>query len=310
MDRITLSSAIEGYLLNAEARRLSQNTITGYKHIFTKLIRHFDADPIFRTLTSTQVKQFLVSQNTLSNKTLANHHAALSALWRWAAIEGLVEKNIIADIPQPKPEERIIEPYTQDEIKAMLKSLDKSASYSRPGKSECSNSLGTANRNRAIILTLLDTGMRASELCNLTIANADIKGRHVLVFGKGAKERLIPISAPVAQAIWRYLSNDRPKKPPPSDRLFTTPQGGPLDRHDLNHLIVRIAHRAGVDNADIHRFRHTFAITYLRNGGDVYTLQRILGHTTLDMVRRYLAIASVDIDAAHKIASPVANWRL
>jgi len=86
--------------------------------------------------------------------------------------------------------------------------------------------------------------------------------------------------------------------------------GHELDARDLYHIIVRIANRAEVKEAHPHRFRHTFAIQFLRNRGDVYTLQMILGHTTLDMVRRYLALAQSDIEAAHRLASPVANWRL
>jgi site-specific recombinase XerD len=78
----------------------------------------------------------------------------------------------------------------------------------------------------------------------------------------------------------------------------------------LCHLIIRLGRRAGIPNANVHRFRHTFAINFLRNGGNAYTLQRLLGHSTLDMVKTYLQLAQQDDSDNHRRASPVANWRL
>lgn len=92
--------------------------------------------------------------------------------------------------------------------------------------------------------------------------------------------------------------------------LFATRVGRRFDRRYLAKHLGRLGRRAGIKSVHAHRFRHTFAINYLRNGGDVYTLQDLLGHTSLDMVRRYLHLAQVDIDTAHRRASPVENWRL
>jgi site-specific recombinase XerD len=78
-------------------------------------------------------------------------------------------------------------------------------------------------------------------------------------------------------------------------------------RRRVLYLLLK---RAGVRRVYPHRFTHTFAIEYLGNGGDIYTLQAILGHSSLDMVRRYLAIMQADLDAQHRSASPVRNWRL
>jgi site-specific recombinase XerD len=99
----------------------------------------------------------------------------------------------------------------------------------------------------------------------------------------------------------------------PEDFVFTAgplEYQAPLTSHRLTRLVRTIGERAGVEHVHPHRFRHTFAITFLRNGGNLFSLQELLGHTTLDMVRRYAHIAKVDVEAAHKTAGPVDNGRL
>ena len=246
--------------------------------------------------------------NGLSAKTLLNYHTGLAALWTWAVREGIAGEHIVRKVRRPKPEQREIMPYTRRDLQAMLTACAHSSNYIRPGKRKCKHRRPTADRDRAIILLLVDTGMRASELCDLRIRDLDTANHRVRVMGKGRKERLLPIAPRTSQAIWRYLVTRETKR----DRafLFATKTERPLERNNLRNTLKRIGQRAGVTGVTLHRFRHTFAIAFLRNNGHIMALQRLLGHSTLDMVTRYLAIAQADIENAHQEASPVANWLL
>lgn len=304
---ITLSQSIAGWQLDARARRLSHNTMLDYQGTFRKFQDHLAGDPPIETITTTQVKEFL-SDQTVSNKTLLNYHIGLSALWTWAVRSEIVDRHIIRQIRRPKPEQRQIEPFSEKDIRAMLGSLRISRAYARPGKRESTHLLPHPERHRAILLLLLDTGIRAGELCGMNIYSVDLKNNHISVFGKGAKQRQIPLSGSTGQAVWRYLTQRQNSDI--GEPLFTTDKGQRLSVYRLGDIVTNIAARAAVTGANCHRFRHTFAINFLRNGGDVYSLQRILGHATLQMCKRYLALAQVDIDKAHRQASPVSNWGL
>jgi len=96
----------------------------------------------------------------------------------------------------------------------------------------------------------------------------------------------------------------------PTDPLIVGTKRDPLTTAGLLRLIKRLGERAGIPGAHPHRFRHTFAINFLRNGGKVFELQYLLGHTTLEMVQRYLKLSQVDLEEAHRRASPVTNWNL
>ncbi len=329
--QITLNQAIEGYLLDAHARHLSPKTIADYTNTFRKFQTYTAGDPLLASITSDDVRRFLAHlgsrpvtpagvaprpPRTLSNKTIRNVHIGLSALWTWALKEGLTDRHVVRAITPPKPEQPAIEPFSQADVKAMLDICDRSAPYTRPGKRECTHGRPTAARDRAIIFLLLDTGVRASEICadparnipGLLIRDLDLRNQTIRVLGKGSKERIIPISPRTSKVIWRYLLS-RPGAAP-DEPLFINAKGNPLTASGLLQLIRRLGQRAGINHAHPHRFRHTFAINFLRNGGNAFVLQMILGHSTMEMVKRYLALAQADAQATHRRASPVANWRL
>lgn len=307
MKELTLSQALEGYSLHIQARRLSPNTVNDYFNTFTKLQDFLGEDTPLCEISKDQLEQFLASF-PFKKKTILNYHAGLSALWTWAVAENLVDEHIVRQINPPRPEEMAIIPFTKDDVKLMLYACERSRSYTRPGQRSCTHGLPNPERNKAIILTLLDTGMRASELCGIKIADADLRNGKIVVMGKGSKQRSLPFSSRTGQAIWRYQVTR--SKPLPRDPLFPSKDDLPLTSGGLTRLIKRIGQRAGVQKAHPHKFRHTFAINFLRNGGNIYTLQEILGHSTLDMVKRYLKLAEQDALDNHRIASPVSNWGL
>ena len=203
-----------------------------------------------------------------------------------------------------------VEPFIRHEIIALIASSGKNAPRPGPGGVPSCSTRPTALRDRAILLALVDTGVRSSELCNLKVGDFDVTRDQLRIRqGKGAKDRFVYVGAVTSKAIWRYLAGRKPAAKAP-DALFATRTGTHMDRNALDNLIEACAKRAGVEHAYPHRFRHTFAITFLCNGGSPLELQALLGHEKLDTVNIYVRLAQVDLQEAKKRASPADNWQL
>lgn len=309
MKPLTYSQALTGFFLTAQARRLSTHTIADYTQTLVKKFKPFlEKDYLVEQITAQHIEHFLAAQDQVSKKTVLNYHTGLSAFWTWAVKEKIASAHVVHEVQAPKPEIPDIVPYSQQEIKAMLSSLERSRPYQRRNQRLSDRGLLHSERNRALILFLLDTGVRNDELCKIRIRDVDKRNQRVYIMGKGAKERHVPFGNRTHQALWRYLATRENVKP--EDPLFMLQTGKAFKRYRLLDLLQDIGTRAGVTDVTVHRFRHAFAINYLRNGGDPYTLQKILGHSTLEMTKRYLAIAQTDVEEVHKRASPVENWVL
>lgn len=305
---LLLSQAVDGFALARLADGYSESTIEQYKWGLHYLVLS-TGDLSIKKITKTHIRELLSSlQGTnLSSVSIFHIWKAVRAFYKWASIEFKIPRPDI-EIKAPPHQYPEVVPFTQDEIKLLLKSIERTKPSSGR-KKEFTMSRPSALRDRAIILTLLDTGIRSGELCRLRVSDIDLQTGTLQVnpykSGKKSRPRVIPIGVNTRKVIWRYLV-DRPKE----EFAFCSAALRPLDRSALLHLLVRLGERAGVKNVHPHRFRHTFAITFLRNGGDVFSLQRLLGHSSLDMVRHYLDLAQSDDEAAHRRASPVDNWRL
>jgi len=218
----------------------------------------------------------------------------LNTFFGWLKAEELIAENPVARLKTPKIEHKVVQALTHNEIKRLL---DTYSSKSMPDV-----------RNKAILSILLDTGLRVSELANLMIEDVDLNTRVVLVrHGKGGKQRIVRIGSKAQRALWRYITIYRRGD---SDALFLTSSGEPLDVIGVKIMIRRLSKKAGV-KVYAHKLRHTFAINYLRNGGDVFTLQHLLGHSTLQMTQRYLqSLNSDDATNAHRKFSPLDNMKV
>lgn len=318
----TLSQAIDGFMLACAARQLSVHTVRDYATTLRRFRGFVDGDPLLCDIEPDTIRRFMVFLATpqpgggavaraprpLSKKTSLNYHTGLSALWTWAVGEHIVERNVVREVEPPRAAKPAIVPLSQADVKALVAACERSREYSRPGKRACDNVRPTGLRDKTLIFLLLDTGMRASEVCGITARDVDLKNRRVFVIGKGDRERSLPISPETARVLWRYMAERAAAKA--SEPLFVTITGRPMDRVVLLEMLKDLGAKVGVPDCHPHRFRHTFAINFLRNGGNVYELQMALGHASLEMVRVYLALAETDLQRAHEEASPVTMWRL
>lgn len=320
------AKALHGFLQAKTAEGLSPNTLVGYECILNLWLKHA-GDRDVAHFTSQDLRNHLAwfrsgytphrfNGNTapLSAKSLRNIWVILSAFFAWASGE-FNFPNPMKGIPAPKFEEAPVEPFSKEEIERLLKEAVFCREAQTDQRKKFAMKRMTGKRDKAIIFALLDTGLRASELCALTIGDLDQKTGKITVkhgttgAAKGGKGRTVYLGKTARSVLWRYLV-DRSDAADPHAPVFLGKYNRPLNQTALRHVIHSLGAKANVPNCHPHRFRHTFAITYLRSGGDVFTLQRLLGHSTLDMVQHYTRIADVDVEQAHRRASPADNWHL
>ena len=166
----------------------------------------------------------------------------------------------------------------------------------------------TGPRNYTILFLLLDTGIRASELIGLRMSDLYLDEGYLKVFGKGAKERIVPMGYQCQRALLKFTRRYRPEPAIPSiSKVFLTQAGRPLRVDRLYKIVSGTCKQAGIKGKRLgpHTCRHTFARNFLMNGGDLLTLQHILGHSTLDMVRTYVNLDTSDLVSQQRRFSPM-----
>lgn len=323
---LSVAEALVGFINTKAAEGLSPRTLQNYELRLRQWIDYAGDVPV-ESITTQAIRRYLAWLRTeykpkrfngdgrpLSAKTIRNIYVTLSSFFTWAAAEFDIESPM-EGVPAPKYTPAPVIPFTRDEVEAMMDACEYTRRADTTDRRRYRQRRATARRDRAIILTLLDTGLRASELCALRVKDIDLQtGRVEVRHGprggaKGGKGRTVFLGRTTRRFVWRYLA-EREDGDEPDTPVFQGRWERPMNPNSLRQLLKSLAKKAEVRDCHPHRFRHTFAITYLRAGGDVFTLQALLGHGSLDMVRHYARIAEVDLANAHRKASPADNWQL
>ena len=308
-----MSKSLLGWQLHMTASNYSSVTIDGYVPAMKKVIEYLD-DPDAGDVTIWDLEGFLISlrDKKVSESTRQYYWKVIKSYFSWASKrKGLNIPRPDEELEMPTVPEPDVQPYTEREIKSLLKACKLTDEAETHDRESYKAKRPTALRDQLLILMLLDTGVRVSELCRIQYKDINLQNQsiHIKAFetGKKSKDRIVYVGKNTMSVLWKmYAENDDPE----NYVFYTTShvRNYPLSRNAVDHLLKRLGKKAGIQDCGAHRFRHTFAIQYLRNGGDIYTLKRLIGHSSLIMVQRYLQLSETDSQTAHRKASPVDNW--
>jgi len=310
----SLKSLVNGFVLTKQTEGKSPRTIEFYSENLNRFLWYSsmqDWPDDIRMFTQWHIREFLsylanekcrwglkgngseTSQQKASHTTVHHYFVVLANFFGWVVREGFLKESPTAGIKVAKPKNKVIKPYAHGEIIRMLAVCDHDYEH---------NTKFLGSRNKAIVLVLLDAGVRLSELIGMTLEDINTSNGNIRVIGKGSKERVVRIGKVAQKSLWRYLMH----RPDNGRELWLSEEGRPLNHSGVQCLIRRLKERARVDGSgSVHRFRHTFALNFLRADKNVFNLQYLLGHSELEMVRRYTATLGMeDALKAHESASP------
>lgn len=290
-----MEAANESFLSRCEALNLAAGSIAWYRHILRALAAFLEARSA-RALgdaTPALLRDHLsdLRRKGQASETIFRTYGGMRCAFRFWKREGVLADNPMERVERPKRERALIRPFSPEQATRLIAAPDNSV---------------YGLRDRAMMMLMLDSGLRISELLSLDSGRVDWLNCSATVMGKGRKERSVPFSAKTGQALLEY-AQARSKGPVKSGQFFLGKTGKPMCRSKARKLLLRYGRAAGIEGVRIspHTLRHTFAVLYIRNGGDSFSLQEILGHSTLEMTRRYVNLASRDVAEQHKKFSPV-----
>lgn len=213
----------------------------------------------------------------VSPATVAKHYRSLQQLFRWLVEDGEIRASPMERMRPPAVPEQPVDVFTDDELRALL--------------STCRGNTFENRRDTAILRMLIDTGMRAGELAGLSVEDLDHEQSVAFVLGKGRRGRAVPYGAKTADSLRRYL-RARTLHPQAGLSALWLGKKGRVTDSGVRQILERRAGEAGVVNVHPHRFRHTYAHTWLASGGQEQDLMRLAGWRSREMVGRYAASAA------------------
>jgi integrase/recombinase XerD len=292
---------LTGFLSYLHAERgLAANTRDAYRRDLADLIGHLKG--VGLTLDTAGADDFRgylqqQSRNKQSTKTVARRLAAIRIYLKFCETCGTPKREILDQLERPKPEHDLPMVMSADQVARLIEAPTaiKEKSYQR-----------LIARDVAILELLYASGLRASELCTLKLGDLNLQVGALRVFGKGSKERVVPMGRAAVAAIERYITECRPGllKGRRSDLVFLSRAGKPFDRVSL-WLLVR-KHAKGLIQSEIgpHVLRHCFATHLISGGADLRVVQELLGHSDITTTQIYTHVDAARLRKVHKQFHP------
>lgn len=265
-----------------------QKTLKWYREILTPFVRFVDQEGLSQETLRKYVNSLV---DRLRITTVDTHIRAIKAFLRFLYREGHLEEDLSKTLKRPRLPKQFPHVLNDEQVFALLKAPNRKT--------------WEGFRNYVMLLTFLDTGLRLSELLTLTVDRVNLVRGSLLVLGKGEKEREVYMGRTLKREMSRWLKMRGFF--PYEDRVFVTRDGRPLKKRGVEQILRRLAEKAGITGVRCspHTLRHTFATNFVRNGGDVFTLQRILGHANIETCMVYVHMSGKHIQESMLRYSPI-----
>lgn len=290
---MNISVPYNAFIIEQKIKGNSDNTLKYYGYCINPLIGHLGVDFEIENLTIQHLKQyvFILQNKNIASNTVKSYVKGLKVFLSWLYKEQYIQDDLSVKIPLPKAEKKVVNVLTDSEIKRLFSSFN------------IKTFLGI--RNYCICALMLDSGLRKNEIVNLQITDLHIAENYAIVTGKGNKQRIVPLGLKSQKYLIKYLAM-RPHSIN-CKQLFLTQSFTPIRQGTIDKEFKKLKKVFFTRRIYPHLLRHTFATRYLENGGNIYALQQILGHTTLDMVKKYVHLTQSKSVVYFSTFSPLDN---